>query len=191
MTNKEKYKQAFSALHSSEPIYLEEKPMKSYKIRILFRPVAAVIACAVLLFGCATVAYAADIGGIRTTIQTWVHGKSTPVDVTEVKGGYQFSYSENGETKTFSGGGIAIDDQGNEIPLSPEEVAEVSFEEIGRQADGRIWLYYKSYAIDITEYMTDAGCKVVLDNEGTKVYFDIDAPNDIGCCSYRRAFGST
>jgi len=191
MTNKERYKQAFSALHPSETLHLEEKPMKTYKARILFRPVAAVIACAVLLFGCATVAYAADIGGIRTTIQTWVHGKSTPVDVTEVEGGYKFSYAEGGETKSVTGGGIAFDDEGNEIPLTPEEVAEVTFEEVGRQADGRIWLYYKSYAIDITDYMTDAGCKLLLDDEGTNVYYDIDVPNELGGCSYRRSIGST
>jgi len=191
MTNKEKYKRAFSALHPSETIYLEEKPMKAHNIRALFRPVAAVIACAVLFFGCATVAYAADIGGIRTTIQSWVHGKQTPVDVTEVEGGYKFSYSENGETKSVTGGGIAIDQEGNEIPLTPEEIAESAFDEVGRQADGRIWLYYKSYAIDITDYMTSTGCKLVLDDGGTKVYYDIDVPNELGSCAYRRAIGST
>ncbi len=189
MTNKEKYKRAFSALHPSYPIDLEESTMKNTKTHVLFRPVAAVV-CILLLLGCATVAYAADIGGIRTTIQTWVHGKSTPVDVTQVKGGYQFSYSEDGKTKSFSGGGIAVDQAGNEIPLTPEEVAEAVFDEIGRQEDGKIWLYYKSYAIDITEHMTGSGCKLVLTDEGTKVYFDIDAPNEIGSCSYRRAMGS-
>ena len=191
MTNRETYKQAFSALHPSGNIHLEGTAMKSNRIHFIIRPVAAVLACVILLFGCATVAYAADIGGIRTTIQTWVHGKQTPVDVTEVGGGYKFSYSEGGETKSVTGGGIAFDQNGNEIPLTPEEIAEATFEEIGRQADGRIWLYYKSYAIDITDHMTGAGCRLVLDDGGAKVYFDIDAPNELGSCSYRRAIGST
>lgn len=192
MTNKEKYKRAFSALHPSKPIDLEEYTMKNTKLHVIFRPVAAVIACAILLFGCATVAYAADVGGIRTTVHVWIHGNARDIDVVDNgDGSYQFSYTEGAESATVFAGGVAFDENGNEIPLSPEEVAQATFDEIGRQADGKIWLYYKSYAFDITQQMTKDGCKLVLDDQGTKVYFDIDAPNELGSCAYRRSIGST
>jgi len=189
MTNKQKYKQAFSALHPSHPIDLEVSTMNHTNTRFLFRPVAAIVSI-LLLLGCAGVAYAADIGGIRQTIQVWLHGDLQDMEVTGEDGHYQFHYKDDPGKTPISGGGIEIDQDGNATPLSPEDVAQTLADEIGLQSDGKIWLYYKSYAIDITDRMTDTGCKLVLTDEGTQIYFDIDAPNEFGSCSYHRAIGS-
>lgn len=188
MTNKEKYKQAFSALHTSTPIYLEEITMKNTKTRIVFRPIAAVI-CIMMLFGSATVAYAADIGGIRQTIQFWIQGKSVDADVVDNgDGNYEFFYEDGNKA---GGGGIAIENDGSKTPLSAEEVVGVLSNEVSLLEDGTVWLYYNSYAIDITDQMTDAGCKVVLNDHGQKVYFSISAPNELGSCAFSRTLSPT
>lgn len=83
MTNKEKYKQAFSVLHSSDDFILEVEKMMTIK-------------------------------------------KRTAVDVTFVydpAGSYQISYqTEDGTIEEFGGGGVAIEDDGTERPLTESEL---------------------------------------------------------------------
>lgn len=95
MTNKERYKQAFSALRPSRQISLEVEEMarieKKHRTNMA---VAAAIACAVILGGSGTV-YAADIGGIRQKLSMWIHGTQTDVMVTDNGGiGYTFTHME-------------------------------------------------------------------------------------------------
>lgn len=181
MTNKDRYKQACSALHPSKTIKLEEIPMKHTTHKVM-RPIAAVVATVVLLCGCVTMAYAADVGGIRTTIQSWFRGEAADMDVVEkAPGEYEFQIHQNGQTHTMGGGGVAIDMFGNEQPLSPEDVAQTLSEEISQKEDGSIWLYYKNYAIDITEYMTPNGCKLLLNDNGEKLYYNVTAVENRSC----------
>lgn len=187
MTNKERYKQAFSALHPSNPINLEERPMKKNHTHLILRHVAAVLTTVILLFGCAGVAYAADVGGIRTTIQSWFRGKEAAVDVIEKNPGeYEFQIQQDGQTHIMGGGGVEIDQFGNEKPLSPEDAVQSLSEMVFQKEDGSIWLYYKSHAIDITEYMTEDGCKLLLNDNGQKQYFDI-SPVENGGSGYSRS----
>lgn len=187
MTNKERYKQAFSALHPSNPIKLEERPMKKNHTHLILRPVAAVLTTVILLFGCAGVAYAADVGGIRTTIQSWFRGKEASFDVVEKKPGeYEFQIQQDGQTHIMGGGGVEYDQFGNEKPLSAEDVAQTLSEMICQKDDGSIWLYYKNYAIDISKYMTEDGCKLLLNDNGEKQYYDISAVEN-GGCGYSRS----
>lgn len=186
MTNKDRYKQACSALHPSKTIALEEIPMKHTTHKVM-RPIAAVVATVVLLCGCVTVAYAADVGGIRTTIQSWFRGEAADMDVVEkAPGEYEFQIHQNGQTHTVGGGGVEYDMFGNEKPLSPEDAAQSLSEMIYQKDDGTIWLYYKSYAIDITQYMAENGCKLLLNDNGQKQYFDI-SPVENGGCGYSRS----
>ena len=187
MTNKDRYKQAFSVLHPSKPIELEERPMKKNHTHLILRPVAAVLTTVILLFGCASVAYAADVGGIRTTVQSWFRGKEAAVDVIEKNPGeYEFQIQQDGQTHIMGGGGVEIDQFGNEKPLSPEDAVQSLSEMVFQKEDGSVWLYYKSHAIDITEYMTEDGCKLLLDDNGQKQYFDI-SPVENGGSSYSRS----
>lgn len=64
MTNREKYKQAFSVLHASDPIILEEKTMEKRNLKFHLRPALAAAMAAALLVGGMGAAYAADVGGI-------------------------------------------------------------------------------------------------------------------------------
>lgn len=65
MTNKERYKQVFSTLHSSGQFTLEVEEMKQIqKKHRKNMAVAAAVACAVVI-GAGGTAYAADIGGIQ------------------------------------------------------------------------------------------------------------------------------
>ena len=153
MTNKERYKQAFSTLHSSGQFTLEVEEMKQIqKKHRKNMAVAAAVACAVAI-GAGGTAYAADIGGIQQKISIWIRGEQTEVHVTENgengSGGYTFTYSQEGGTKEISGGGVSLDDS------------------------GRVWVYYYDQKIDITDQFKDGVCYVQVSNGEKTLYMTI------------------
>ncbi len=88
MTNKEKYKQAFSVLHSPCEMTLEVEKMAILSKRAKIRATAAaVITICLLIMGGSGVVYAADIGGIQRTIQLWIEGDQTDVTFVYDKSG--------------------------------------------------------------------------------------------------------
>lgn len=178
MTNKEKYKKAFSTLHASDNISLEVKMMEERKSVYRMKKIAAACAAAAIVFGSMTVAYAADLGGIQQKIKAWIHGEQTEMHVTgdDGKGNYTYTYTdENGETQEFGAGGVAIDDSGNEIPISAEDVLEVTNSEVKKDADGKIWLYHYAKKIDITDLFGEDGfCRVAVEYDGETTYYEID-----------------
>lgn len=180
MTNKEKYKQAFSALHPSNPIDLEGTTMKNTgKTHILFRPVAAII-CIVLLLGCATVAYAADVGGIRRTIQLWIHGDQTSAVLDIQDGQYTVSYEDaEGNAHQFGGGGVAFNPDGSERSLTEEEIMEhLNQPEVEYRDDGTVWLYYMKQAMEITDqFDEDNVCFIQLKNGAERLYVTVKYDN--------------
>ena len=177
MTNHERYKQAFSALHASENISLEVKPMKKANLKFSMRPVVAICLCAAVLIGGAGVAYAADVGGIRETIQVWFGGRQVDATITGPTGsgggGYEFTVDLDGDVKTFGGGGVAIDGDGSERRLTPEEVVDGFSTQVDTDENGRVWLYRYDKSYDITDLMENGACKVALDEEGKTLYIDI------------------
>ena len=73
MTNKEKYKQAFSVLHTSDNFILEVEKMASINRKHQMRTlVASLIVCLIIMTGGGT-AYAMDIGGIQYKVQMWIY----------------------------------------------------------------------------------------------------------------------
>ena len=152
MTNHERYKRAFQALHAPENMYLEAVNMNDRKMRFsLSRRAAAAVLVAALLVGTLTAAYAADLGGFRRMVTLWVHGQATEAQVevytedaadvgdgvdianeTEIDGeaeAAQPSYvvtwtDENGEQRQMMGGGVAIEPGGVERPLTMDEYLE-------------------------------------------------------------------
>lgn len=179
MTNKEKYKQAFSALQPSHPICLEETTMKNTKTRIVLRPVAAVI-CVILLFGCARVAYAADVGGIRRTIQIWIHGDQTNAVMDIQNGHYTVSYEDaGGNTHEFGGGGVAFNPDGSERSLTEEEIMEhLSQPEVEYRDDGTVWIYYMEQAMEITDqFNEDSVCFLQLKDGDKTLYVTVKYGN--------------
>lgn len=187
MTNRERYKQAFSTLQSSSQHTWEAEEMaliqKKHRKNIA---VAAAIACAVVI-GAGGTAYAADLGGIQEKISMWLYGTQTEVNVTENGengyGGYTFTYMQDGETKSIGGGGVSIDEDGNETWLSADEVAAEmsSFADIDVDEDGKVWIYYYDQQIDITDSFDENGiCNLTLTHEDKTVYLEITRDEDGG-----------
>lgn len=185
MTNKERYKQAFSVLHTSDNFSLEVEKMtilkKKHKMNVA--AVAAVI-CLLLAGGTGTV-YAANIGGIQRTIQLWIHGDQTTATL-EVNsdGSYNMSYQdEHGNTVERGGGGIAISEDGSERPLTEAEIMKyLNSPEVTYEDDGSVWVYYCNQKIEITDKFDEDGiCYVKLSNAGEILYMTIKYDN--GWCT--------
>lgn len=164
MTNKERYKQAFSTLHSSGQFTLEVEEMKQIqKKHRKNMAVAAAVACAVAI-GAGGTAYAADIGGIQQKISIWIRGEQTEVHVTENgengSGGYTFTYSQEGGTKDISSGGVSLDDSGR--------------------------VYYYDQKVEITDAFDESGaCSLTLTHDDETVYLEITKHED-GRYSYEQ-----
>lgn len=175
MTNKEKYKQAFSAIHSSKDLILEVN-MNAVKKHRNFRPVVAALVAVVLLMGCFTVAYAADIGGIRQTIQLWIHGNQTDANiVVNLDGTYNLEYTDNdGQAHNITGGGTGIADDGSERPLSEDEIMEhLTKPEVQYNEDGSVWVFWYDQKVEITDMFEDGICYLQLINGNETLYLTI------------------
>ncbi len=187
MTNRERYKQAFSALHSSGHFSLEVEDMEQIQKRHRKNMAAvAAIACAVVI-GTGGTVYAADIGGIQQKISMWLHGEQTQVDVTENNpsghGGYTFTYTRDGETNSVCGGGVSIDEDGNETWLSAAEVAEGMSRsvDIDVTEDRKIWIYYYDQKVEITDSFDENGlCNLTLTHEDETIHLEITKDEDGG-----------
>ena len=166
MTNRERYQRTFSTLHASEDFLTEVTQMKhTNKTRknTALRVIAAVAIIAVL----ATAAYATDLGGIRRTVQIWLHGDQTDA-VLEIDGNeYTVTYTdENGNEKQSMGGGLAFED-GKERPLTEEEILEhLNDPEVFYNDDGTVTVYYLGQSIDITDKFDDDGIGYVQVKNG-------------------------
>ena len=174
MTNRERYQRTFSTLHASEDFLTEVTQMKQTnkgRKSTALRVIAAVAIIAVL----ATAAYAADLGGIRRTVQIWLHGDQTDA-VLEINGSeYTVTYTdENGNEKQSMGGGLAFED-GKERPLTEEEILEhLNDPEVFYNDDGTVTVYYLGQSIDITDKFDDDGiCYVQVKNGDENRYLTI------------------
>ena len=81
MTNKEKYKQAFSVLQPSGKISLEEERMIIMKKKAKFQAAVAAAAICLAFVSGSGIVYAADLGGVQRKIQLWVQGDQTDADI--------------------------------------------------------------------------------------------------------------
>ena len=180
MTNKEKYKQAFSGLHPLEPISLEVTQMVKMQKKHKFQVAAAILTAFILVGGTGTV-YAANVGGIQRTIQLWIHGDQTDatLDVKE-DGSYNLNYSdEYGYTVEQGGGGVAFDADGTERPLTEDEIMEqINMPEVEYEEDGSIWVYYENQKIEITDkFDNDKICYVKIKGKEKTLYLTVKYQN--------------
>lgn len=180
MTNKEKYKQAFSAIYASDDLSLEvekmEKTMKHHK----FKAMAAAAAACVMLVGSATAAYAADVGGIQRTIQLWIHGDQTEATIQFDGGGnYSMDYTDKqGNVQHQSGGGIEIAPDGSETPVSNQDlIEELTAPDVRYGEDGSVWIYWFDQKIDITDKFENNVCYVKLVNGEKTLYMTVKYRN--------------
>lgn len=165
MTNREKYKQAFSALNTSDNFILEVEKMKQTSKRYRLKTVVALVAAFVMIVGGATTAYAMDIGGIQRTIQLWIHGDQTEVTIQfDGAGNYNMQYTDSkGNAGQQGGGGVAIGEDGTERPLTEEELTEhMTRPEVEYKDDGTVWVYWYDQTIEITDRFENDICYVQL-----------------------------
>lgn len=165
MKNKERYQRTFSAVRTSTDYYEEVIKMNKKHKRFYMSKAMAACLVLVLVLGAATTAYAANVGGIQRTIQIWLHGDQTDA-VLDIKedGSYNLSWKdENGAVQEQGGGGVAIEDDGTERPLTEEEIMEnLNEPEVTYKDDGTVWVYYYNQELDITEKFENGICYVKL-----------------------------
>ena len=168
MTNKEKYKQAFSVLQTSGDFSMEVEKMAMRQKHHKVKTTAAAVAECIVLVGGAGTAYAANLGGIQRTIQLWINGDQTNATLEINNDGNSSTYTikipdENGNSTEITGGGVAMDGDGVERPLTEDEIMEqINQPDVEYEDDGSVWLYYKDRKLDITDRFEDGICYVKL-----------------------------
>lgn len=148
--------------------------MQTQKKTINFRRITGYVLAACFIFTLAITAYAADIGGIRRIIQIWLYGEQTTA-VLEVQDG-QYTLTDQQGSFLRGGGGVAIEPDGSERPLTEVEIIEhLEHPEVIYQEDGSIWLYYRGQKIDITDRFDEEGyCYLELQDGDEVLYATID-----------------
>lgn len=177
MTNKEKYQRAFSTLHASNRV-MEEKAMEKTR-RIYLPKLVAVAAVVVLVLALASIAYAADVGGIQRSVQLWIHGDQTDA-VLDIQQGehteYTVTYEDaEGNAHEFGGGGVAYDWFGRERALTEAEILELlDHPDVEYEDDGSVWVYYHGQKIEITDKFDEDGvCYVHLVDGDDSLYMTL------------------
>lgn len=165
---RKRYRQTFSQIHI--PHEIEMNTERKTKMNWFAKHAAALFAAAILMTG-STAAYAADLGGIRTTVSYWLNGEEVETEaISNDDGGYYFP--EQG----VGGGGISYDRFGNEQPMSAQELAEMTFNEYVEIRDnGEIWLKSRLGLWDITDLFEESSHANITDG---KTYFMIDIEED-------------
>lgn len=176
MTNKEKYKQAFSTMHISDEFSLEVKKMTTTNKKPKLNRLVASIAACVLIVSSATMVYAIDFCGIQRTFQVWIHGEQSNVTIQfDGNGNYDMNYiDDEGTSQHQAGGGVAFDVFGNERPLTEEEIMEeITSPDVSYKEDGSVWVYWFDQKIDITDKFENNICYVKLENGDETLYMTI------------------
>lgn len=180
MTNKEKYKQVFSAIQASDNFSLEVEKMERTNKKHKFKAIVAAVAACVMLVGSATVAYAADVGGIQRTIQLWIHGDQTEATIQfDGNGNYSMDYTDKqGNVKHQGGGGVSFAPDGTEIPASEEDLMEqLTAPDVRYEDDGTVCVYWFGQNIDITDKFENDVCYVKLVNGDDVLYMTVKYQN--------------
>ena len=180
MTNREKYKQTFSTLHVSDNFSLEvekmEQTTKHYRYKTML---GSIIAC-VMLVGSTATAYATDFCGIQRTLQLWIEGDQTEVTIELSKEGtYNMEYTDDeGNLIQQGGGGVAINEDGSESPLTEEELLDLLDDpDVRYEDDGTVLIYYYDQIIDITDKFEDGVCYAKVSNGKETLYMTIEYQN--------------
>lgn len=171
MTERDKYKRAFSSIHLPDDFAIDlHKNHKEKKIRLQRAITAACVAAA--LFVGTTAAYAANLNGIQRTIQIWLHGDQTSAVIKlDNDDGITHYTVRDKEGNEIHGGGVTIENDGSEKSSSEAEILEHLNEPDMEIIKGRTYIFYKNQTIDITDlFNKDGVCYVILKNGKTKLY---------------------
>lgn len=185
MTDKEKFQKTFEKLHASPDVITEvlsmseERKVVSINKKRGMHRVAAAVAAMIIVVGSGSVAYAMDLGGIQRMVQIWIHGEQTDAVFTVDEGEYTIEYKDKeGNTVQQNGGGIALEEDGKERPLTEEELwEEVTAPEVEYKEDGTVWVYYKNQKLNITDKFENKICYLQLEDGDEVKYLTIKYQN--------------
>ena len=180
MTDKEKIHKTFEKMHASPDILTEVLNMTTSNTKfirkkgVIYKAAAAVLACLIVI-GTGGAAYAMNLGGIQRKIQIWIEGDQTDAILNISEKSYSLDYKDaNGETVHRAGGGIAFDEDGNEIPLTEEELLQIIHApEVTYEEDGSVWVYYYDQKMEITDRFKNDICNILLQRGDEKFYMTI------------------
>ena len=180
MTNNDKYKKAFSVLQFPESSSWEVEKMARLQKKAKMKTAAAIITGCLLVGGAGT-AYAANVGGIQRTIQLWIHGDQTTATL-EFSGDGTYTMEildGDGNSTSQDGGGIAIDADSTERPLTPDELMEeLDSPDVEYLDDGTVWVYYHNQKINITDkFDKDKICYVKIADGSNVLYLTVKYQN--------------
>ena len=177
MSNKENYKKAFSVLKSSCDFTLEEKRMNRIKRENTHRNLLVAAAVMLVVMAGSGTAYAADLGGIRETVQMWIHGEQTDVTINDESIEY---VDKDGNVQVETG--IESNPQTGERPLTGEEIAEEKVNEVDvdKTDDGKVIMYFHDKQFDVTDNIANKKDTFHVVADGSEVYvkLDFDANGD-------------
>lgn len=162
-SNSERYKASFDKLHLSGDFQARlteslEKEREDSKVTYTRTFGIGRIAAAAAVFSllCGSVCYAADLGGIRTTIRLWINGNSKNIDITGTDNGTFTWTDENGEDHGF--GGYYATDDGKVTALPADEM--ISYMNNGAELefkDDRVIFHYHNLSEDVTDNIDTNG----------------------------------
>ena len=179
MIDKKQYQRTFGVLHASGDFLKEDITMQSTK-HFPMRRIVFLCAAVILIFSMATVCYAKDVGGIRRTIELWIHGDQTTAVMDIQNGEYTITYEDGeGNTHERGGGGVAFNPDGSERPLTEEELMEhLNMPEVEYKEDGSVWIYYMDQAMEITDRFNEENiCFIQLKNGAETLYVTVKYQN--------------
>ena len=176
MNNREKYIKASSMIEPSADfasrVLKEAEKMNTQDTRRFkqihfgakrLMPIAASL---ILVFTLTVGAYAADFGGFKSTVESWLYGEATQIQVEQVgEYEYQITYPDGSVRGT---GGAVDDGKGGMRAATPEEIIEHINDEIivEENDEGRVILYYHDHAEDITDKIDEEGIAKVDFKDG-------------------------
>ena len=171
MSNKENYKKAFSVLKSSCDFTLEEKRMNRIKRENTHRNLLAAAAVMLVVLAGSGTAYAADLGGIRETVQMWIHGEQTDVTINDESIEY---VDEDGNVQVETG--VEVGPEIGERPLTGEEIAEEKVNEVyvDKTDDGKVIMYFHDKQFDVTDNIANKEYTFHVVTDGSEVYVKLD-----------------
>lgn len=175
MIDKEHYQRAFGVLHASGDFLKEDITMQKTR-HFSMRRVVFLCAAVITVISLATVCYAADMGGIRRTVQLWIHGDQTTAVMDIRNGSYDLTYEDDeGIIHQVSGGGVSFEEDGSERPLTEEELIEhLNSPDVQYREDGSVWLYFMDQSMEITHKFNEENvCFVQLTNGEETLYLTI------------------
>ena len=123
-----------------------------------------------LLSTLAVTAYAKDVGGIQRVVQVWLYGNQTTA-ILNIRDN-QYVLTNEAGSPILNGGGVAIDPDGSERPLTESEIIEhLNRPDLVYKDDGTVWVFYRGQKIEITDlFDADGVCYLEL-RDGDEVLY--------------------